>query len=157
MSLAANVPAGMIATVDMQRALQTVNTGKKAKSKLEKEFNNKKKELEKEKIAIEKMHKELQKQALAMSEKARAKKSAELQQRVMKFQEKTRMSQMEIQQKEAQLTKPIIDKLKEIIKEVSSKKGYTIVLEKNENSVLISPEKDDLTQAVIAAFNKKNK
>src|SRR3954471_21754695 len=76
-----------IATVDMQRALQTVDAGKKAKAQLEKEFNKKKQELQTEEAAIRKMGEEFKKQSLALSEDARAKKQQELQERVMKFQE----------------------------------------------------------------------
>ena len=92
-----------IGLVDMQQALQTVDAGKKAKSQLEREFNSKKKELEAEKASIDKMGAEFQKQSMVMSDEARSKKQAELQERVMKFQELTARSQSEIQQKEQEL------------------------------------------------------
>jgi outer membrane protein len=143
-----------IGTVDMQKALQTVDTGKKAKAALEKEFNAKKKEIQAEEASIRKAGEELEKQSLVMNEEAKNKKRAELQQRVMKLQESTARSQQELQQKEHDLTKPIIDKLRELIADLAKQKGYTIVLEKNENTVLFSQEKDDLTQQVVEKFNK---
>lgn len=145
-----------IGTVDMQKALQTVDAGKKAKAQLEKEFNKKKQELQTEEAAIRKMGEEFKKQSLALSEDARAKKQAELQERVMKFQEVTARSQQEIQQKEQDLTRPIITKLRALIEEMSKEKGYTVVLEKNENTVLFSLEKDDLTADIVKAFDKKS-
>jgi outer membrane protein len=146
-----------IATVDMQHALQTVDAGKKAKAQLEKEFNSKKKELQNEEAAIKKMGEAFKKQAAVMNEEARGKKQAEIQERIMKFQETTGRSQSEIQQKERDLTAPIIGKLRNVISELAKSKGYTVVLEKNENTVLYSQEKDDLTEQVVAAFNKANK
>src|SRR5205807_2925923 len=44
------------------------------------------------------------------------------------------------------LTEPIISKLKGIVEDLGGKQGYTIILEKNENNVLFSKPKDDLTE-----------
>lgn len=149
----ASVEGIRIATVDMQRALQAVKDGKKARQTLEKEFNSKKTELEKEKASIEKMHEELQKQSLVMNEKALAKKQAELQQKVMQLQELTARSQYEIQKREQELTAPIVEKLKGVISKIAKDKGYSVVLEKNEQTVLYSLEKDDLTAQVIDGYD----
>lgn len=146
-----------IGTVDMQRALQSVDAGKKAKSQLEREFNAKKKELQGEENSIKKMTEEFKKQSLVMSDEARAKKQSEIQDRIMKFQQQTAESQMEIQKKEHDLTQPIIDKLRGIIADVAKSHGYTLILEKNESTVLYSLDKDDLTNDVISAYNKQEK
>src|SRR3954463_3237600 len=119
-----------IGVVDMQLALQSVEAGKKAKSQLEKEFNAKKKELQSEEASIKKMTEEFKKQSLVMSDEARGKKQGELQERILKFQELTARSQSEIQQKERDLTQPIIGKLRGIIADTAKKRSYTVVLEK---------------------------
>jgi outer membrane protein len=146
-----------IGTVDMQKALQTVEAGKKAKAELEKQFNAKKKELQAEDAALKKMAEEFKKQALVMNEEARGKKQAELQERFMKFQETTQRSQVEIQQKEREMTEPIIGRLRQIVADQAKQKGYTVVLEKNENTVIFSQEKDDITSDVVSAYNKSPK
>lgn len=151
----ANADEIKIGTVDMQKALQSVEAGKKAKSQLEKEFNAKKKELQNEEAALRKMTEDFKKQSLALNDDARAKKQGEIQERIMKYQESTQKSQMEIQQKEHELTEPILVKLRGIIDEMAKQKGYSLILEKNENMVLFSPEKDDLTESVVSAYNKK--
>jgi len=144
-----------VGTVDMQKALQTVDAGKKAKSELEGEFNKKKKTLQKEEETLKKMHEEFQKKSMVMSEQARNKKQAELQERFMKLQQQTAQSQAEIQKKEQELTEPLIKKIREIISEIAKKKNYTVILEKNDNNVLFSKPEDDLTSEVIDQFNKK--
>lgn len=146
-----------LAVVDMQKALQTVDAGKKAKAQLEKEFNSKKKDLQAEEATLKKMIEEFKKQQLVMSDDARMKKQQEIQERGMKFQELTQRSQSEIAQKEAELTQPLIKKLREIISETAKKKNFTVILERNENTVLYFQEKDDITDEVIAQFNQKNK
>lgn len=144
-----------IGVVDMQKAIQTVEQGKKARSEVEGDFNKKKVEIQQEEEAIKKMHEEFQKQSLVMSEKARAKKQAELQERILKLQEKTAVSQTEIQRKEKDLVEPIVKRIREIIGGIAKDKGYTVILEKNENSVLYSLDKDDLTGEVISQYDKK--
>ena len=146
-----------IGVVDMQKALQTVEAGKNAKATLEKEFNAKKKQLQTEEASIKKLGEEYKKQSLVMNDEAKAKKQNELQERYMKFQELTARSQTEIQQKEQELTRPIITRLRTIISDIAKQKGYAVVLEKNENTVLFSQDKDDLTGEVVTAFNKAPK
>ena len=146
-----------IGTVDMQKALQTVEAGKKAKTQLEKEFNTKKKMLDDEQNAIKKLTEEFKKQSMVLNDEARMKKQTEIQERMAKFQDQMMRSQTEIQQKEASLTAPIVKSLKDLIKDVAAKKGYQMVLDKNEAMVIFSQEKDDLTEEVVKTYNSKNK
>ncbi len=149
--------ATKVAVVDMQKALQSVEAGKKAKAQLEKDFNTKKKMLQDEEGAIRKLTEEFKKQTLALSEDAKAKKQQEIQERIMKFQENTARSQGEIQQKEAELTAPILKNLRDMIKEVATKKTFAIIVDKNENTVLFAQDSLDLTQEVVNAYNAKYK
>lgn len=142
-----------IGFVDLQKALQSVESGKKAKSQLEKEFNDKKKSLQTEEDAIKKMTEDFKKQSMVLSDEAKAKKQGEIQERMLKFRELFGKSQFDIQNRERELTEPIIVKLRSIIDEMGKKKEYRVILEKNENSVLFSLSKDDLTEEVIKAFN----
>ncbi len=146
-----------VAVVDMQKALQLVEAGKKARSQLEHEFNAKKVEFQKEEAAIKKMNEDFQKQSLVMNDEARIKKQGELQNRILKFQQATQQSQEEIQVKERSLTQPIVVKMRAIISDLAKKKNYSIVLEKNENFVLHSEDKDDLTSEVVSTFDKGSK
>jgi outer membrane protein len=156
-ALAADEAGAKIATVDMQKALQTVDAGKKAKAQLEKEFTTKKKMLDDEQSAIKKLTEEFKKQNMVLNDEAKAKKQGEIQERMMKFQEQMMRSQTEIQQKEAELTAPIVKNLREAVKDLASKKGYQMVLDKNENTVIFSQDKDDLTEELIKAYNGKGK
>src|ERR1035437_10161799 len=133
-----------IGYVDMQKALQTVDAGKKAKSQLESEFNKRKQELDKAGIALKKAFEDFKKQSVVMSESARGKKEAELQERYMKLEQEKQMAQGEIQRKEHELTEPIVTKIRDLISSIAKKKNYTVVLEKNETTVLYWLEKDDI-------------
>ncbi|MCB0407851.1 MAG: OmpH family outer membrane protein [Bdellovibrionales bacterium] len=141
--------------VDMQKAIQATSTGKAAKAKLEKDFNKKKKELEKMEADLKKMSEDFEKKAMVLSDDVRGKKQAELQQEMMKYQKIVGQSQLEIQKKERELTMPIVKKLRDIIQDVAKNGGYTMILEKSEQSVLWAKEDADLTNEVIKAYEKK--
>ncbi|MBS1959554.1 MAG: OmpH family outer membrane protein [Bdellovibrionales bacterium] len=142
-----------IGVVDMQKAIQTSETGKKAKAELEQAFNKKKKELQAEEASLKKAQEDLQKKASALSESAKKEQGQKLQERFMKYQELLQKSQAEIQKKEQEMSAPIITKIREKIGELAKKKGYTLILEKNENIVLFSQEKDDLTADILKEIN----
>lgn len=142
-----------VGIVDMQKAIQTTAAGKKAKSELESEFNKKKKELEKREADLKKMGEDLEAKKAVLSEEALQKKQAEMQEEVMKYREIAGKSQMDIQKKEAELTKPILEKMRKSIDKVAKEKGYSLVLE-NSPMVLFATKEHDLTDEVIADFEK---
>ena len=157
-AVAADAPTSYkIATIDLQKALQTVNAGKKARGNLEKEVKSKQKMIQDEENALKKLDEEFKKQSLVLNDEAKSKKIQELQERAMKFQQMRGQFQIELQKKEADLITPIITNMKDLIKDLASKKGYNVVLDKNENSVLFSNDSDDLTQELIDSYNKKFK
>jgi outer membrane protein len=146
-----------IGYVDMQKAIQATETGKKAKKDLEKEFNEKKKELQEKEKDLKKMSEDLEKKSLVLSDEVKQKKQLEFQEEMVKYRELVGKSQMGIQEKERILTQPIIEKLRGIISGIAEKEDYTVVLEKAENSILWAKKNIDLTERVVAEFNKKNK
>lgn len=140
--------------VDMQKAIQSSSAGKKAKTELEAEFNKKKKELEKKEADLKKMGEDLEKKKAVLSEEVFQKKQVEFQEEMLKYRDIVGKSQVEIQKKERDLTAPILDKMRRVIEKVAKEKGYGLVLE-NSQMVLYATADADLTQAVIAAYEKE--
>ena len=168
LALSANVAhaAVKVGVIDLQKALQEVKRGATAKSTLEKEFDAKKKQIEKEQTSIKKMSEDFQKKSMVMSEKARQEKGMEVQQKMQGFQELVQKSQMEIQQREGELTAPIIKDLREMVPELAKSKGLEMVFETNSvggpsqalgSNLVYAQDKADLTPDLIAAFDKKFK
>jgi len=141
-----------VGIVDMQRAIQTSETGKKAKSQLEEAFNKKKKELQSEEANLKKLQEEFQKKQAALSDSAKKEQQMKLQEKFMKYQELLQKSQAEIQKKEQEMSEPIIRKIREKVTEIAKKKGYQLILEKNDTVILFSMDKDDLTEEVMKSL-----
>lgn len=151
---AAEKPIGY---VDLQKALQTVESGKTAKSSLEKEVQTKKAEIEKQQAALQKDAEAFEKKAAIMNDSAKTAKQAELQRRFMELQKLANESQMELSKRERELTQPIVTDLKGIVEALGKEKSYQFIVEKNEGAVLYAESGSDLTDIVIERYNAKNK
>ncbi len=146
-----------IGYVDLQKALNTSESGKAAKEKIGKTVQEYQGTVETRQKDLKKIKEDLDKQALVLSEEARAVKEREYQQKLKEYQRFTKDIQEELQQKDAEYTRQILEDLLKVIKGIGQKEGYTLVLEQTESSVLYADSKIDLTEKVIAAFNSRNK
>lgn len=153
----AESPSLRVAYVDLQKALQSVESGKNAKAQLEKEMNAKRVQLEKMQAQLQQEAEQFEKKAALLNEAAKTKTQMELQKKFAEFQKTAAESQMELQKRERELTKPIIDELRAIIEGIGKEKNYQLIVEKNEGAVLYAESGSDLTDAVIEKFNKKKK
>ena len=147
--------ASKIVFIDMQKAIQATKDGAKAKKELESEYNTKKKKLQGTEEKLKKMQEDLEKKAMVLSDDIRAKKQQEFQEEMFAYQKLFGQSQQEIQKREAELTKPILDKIAKIIEQLAKEKGYEMVLERGQNNVILWAKKDiEITDEVVAAFEK---
>lgn len=142
------------AYVDLQKAIQSTNAGKKAKAELESEFNKRKKDIEAKQTDIKKMGEDLEKKKGVLSDEAMQKKQAEIQEEMMKYQELVGKNQVEIQKKQNDLTAPILEKMKNILDKVAKAEGYAVIFEKNEQSVLWIKAEFNITDKLVQEFEK---
>lgn len=143
--------------VDLQKALHTVEAGIKAKSKLETDAAKLRKNLEKEQLDLQKEAESFEKKSAIMNERAKAKKQAELQKRFVEFQKKMQESQLKLRKLETELTEPIIKELRSIVEALGKERKFQLIVEKNESAVLYSSGGSDITEEVVARFNKSRK
>lgn len=143
-----------IGYIDLQKAIQSTSAGKKAKTELETEFNKRKKDIEAKETDIKKMTEDLEKKKAVLSEEALQKKQMEVQEEMLKYRELVGKNQVEIQKKERDLTSPILDKMRTIIDKMAKNDSYTVILEKNEQSVLWVKGEIDVTDKVVQEFEK---
>lgn len=144
-----------IALVSLQKALNMVNEGKKAKNMLKKDYEAKKKKIDAMKNELEKLSKDLDKQKMVLSAEALQNKRKALQTKFMDLQNKAATFERELKTKEAESAKKILMALRDIVINISKKEGYTLVIENSTETVLYSSTGIDITPKVIAAYNKK--
>lgn len=146
--------AMLVGTVDIQKILVSVKEGKKVRDQLKKEFEKKQGELKKEEDKIRKMQEDFKKQSLVLNDKAKLKKQQSIQQEIMALQQKSMGYQKDIQSMEANLKKPILDKIRGIIETVSKEQGVDMTFEISVAPIIYAKNKKDLTDLVIKAYDK---
>jgi outer membrane protein len=146
-----------IGYVDLQRALNSVEDGKKAKSKLKGMFDQRQKKLDKEQEDLKKYKEALEKelQSDLLGEEKKRQKMIEYQKRFYELQNLYLNLQKELTAAEAKETKKIFARFQDVLADIGLKDGYTIILEKTESSVLWAPKSLDITDQLIQKYNKK--
>lgn len=144
-----------IGYVDMQRVLNEVEDGAKAKERLKKEYNEKQAQLDRKQEELKKKKEDYDKQALVLKEDAKRQKQQELQQDFIELQQLYAKLQKELSENEMSLTKEIFDKAQAIIAEIAQRDGFTLVLDRAEGRILYALPSMDLTNEVIRKYNEK--
>jgi outer membrane protein len=143
-----------IVYIDLQEALNSADSGKKAKEVFKVEVDRIQKDLDKKQDELKTMKDELEKRALLLSEETRVKKEQEYQEKLKKFQRFYQDAQDDLKGKDAQLTRNIIIDLRKVITKLGEEKGYAMILEKNESNVLYAPKENDITSEVVKRLNE---
>ena len=146
----------VVGLVDIQKIITSIKEGKNVQKSLEKSFNDKKAILKKDEEKIKKMQEDYKKQSMVLAEAARATKEREIQELMMKLQNKTMEFQREIQKMEQDMKKPILEKLRPIIDEVSKSNAVAMTFELSAAPIVYAESKKDLTEDVIKAYDKKH-
>ncbi len=143
-----------IGTVDLFRALNESEPGKRAKGDLESLVKSKQTSIDEKGKVIEKLKADMEKQASILSAEARKTKEEELERLLRDYQRAVTDSQTELKKKEGELTGSIIKELRETINRIGHEDAYSLILETAEGVVLFSDKSIDLTDRVIKRYNE---
>jgi outer membrane protein len=151
---------GKIGYVDLQKALQASEAGKKAKEQIEIMGKKYQKPAETRQNELRKLQEEFDKQAMLLSEDVRLKREREFQQKVKEYQRFVEDIQDELQSADADHSRQIIAGLLKVAQEIGAKEGYTMLI----NGSIIYPEPksanltiSDITDQVIKAYDARQR
>ena len=151
----ANVASAQkLGVMDLHKALNETNQGKKAKARLKTSFEDKQKQLDAKGRELKQLNDDLEKQRAILKPEALAAKERELEQRYLALQDTYMKLQQDFGKQEAQLTKEIFLAAKKIIDEIAARDGYTMIFEKTESSVLYAGKGLEITDEVIRRMNE---
>lgn len=140
-----------LAYVDVQRALNQCNAGKKAKAEFKVRVQNAESKLEHQQNELQSLKNELEKKGMLMNSDQRQNLEDEYQRKLSNFQNSYKDSRQELQRKDAEMTGRIIHDLAQIIRTLGERDGYTMVMEKG--SILWGAPSIDITDQVIRTYN----
>ncbi len=138
--------------VDMQRALNETEDGRKAKEKLKKDFDQKQKELDEQQTQLKKDIEDLdKKRTLLPADKVREK-EAELRSRLEKVQQTYMRHQQDLSGKEQKETAKIFERMTKIIGEIAAAENFSMIVDKS--ALVYAKPHLDLTNELIRRYNK---
>jgi len=142
-----------IGYVDLQKALNDTDDGKRAKSRLKGIFDRKQKELDAKQNELKRMKEDLDKQRTILDAKAIAAKERDLQEKFVGLQQIYLKHQKDLSEEEGKLTRSIFKRMQTIIASIAQAEGLSFVFEKTESSILWAKSEFDLTGQVVRRYN----
>ena len=143
-----------IGFVDLQRALNESETGKRAKEDFRGQLDKVQNDLKRKKDELDKMKEQIEKKGAVLKEDERRNLEKDFQKKVRDFERTYKDTQAEMQAKDNELTQKILVDLQEVIQEFGRQEGYTMILEASTN-VLYGAPSADLTERVIETYNSR--
>ena len=137
--------------VDMQRALNETDDGKKAKASLKKVFDQKQKELDEQQAALKKDVEDLDKKRTLLPPEQVREKEAELQTRMQKVQQTYLRHQQDLSAKEQEATAKIYERMNKIIAKIATAEGFSMIVDKS--ALVFAKPHLDLTNELIRRYN----
>lgn len=145
-----------IGYLDMQRALNTSNSGAEAKNQLQLKLKKYQEQINGKQEELQKLKADLEKQGIALTEAARAAKEKDYQQKLKDFQRFAKDAEEDLQARDAEFTKKIIEEMDKVVQEYGKNKGYTMILDARAAGVIYANPKADVTEEIIKAFNSSS-
>ena len=142
-----------IGYVDLQRALNESESGKKAKEDFKVQVDKLQAQLKRQKDDIDSLKEQLEKKSVVMKEEERANLEDEYRRKLRDFERNYTDSQTELQKKDNELTGAIIKDLHEVIRDYGEREGYTLILEATSSAVLYGNKSADLTEDIMKLYN----
>lgn len=141
-----------IAVIDMKEVLSTSTAGKRAQGLIEQKMKSLQASFKTDENALLKLKEDMEKKGSAWSDSVKREKATEFQQKRKDLAEKQESANEELKKLREQNVNPILKKLEDIVSQVASEGGYSVVLPKN--VVLFSSDSIDVTSKVVSELNK---
>jgi len=153
--LVANVAAAetKIGYIDLQRALNESEAGKKAKEEFKVQVDRLQAKLKRQKDQIDDLKSRLEKKSLVMKEEERNNLEEDYRKKLRDFERNYKDTQADLQRKDSEMTGVIVRQLQGIIRDYGEREGYTVILETSSNAVVYGAKDADVTEAIIRLYN----
>ena len=146
-----------LGVLDIQRVILNVDEGKNARAELEKEIKAKEASLGKQKQELDKLNEEWKAQGALLSAEAKMRKQGEFQEKFMELRNIEMKIKSELGEKEKEATQKIASKAAKIAEGLAKEKKLPAVFESSSSGLVYIESPVDLTDEVIAAYNKAPK
>jgi outer membrane protein len=141
-----------LAFVDVQRALNECNAGKKARDQFKVQIERVQSKLQRQQNEVQSLKEELEKKGMLMNDEERRNLADEYARKARDFDRNYKDTKDELERKDSEVTGAIVRDLSLVIRNIGEKRGYTMVLEKS--SILWGAPGIDITDEVIHDYDR---
>ncbi|MBI5739230.1 MAG: OmpH family outer membrane protein [Nitrospirae bacterium] len=156
-ALGAQAAEVKIGYVDLNKALNESDEGKKAVKTLEELFKTKQTVIEEKRMELTKLTEDLQKQSSILNQDAIKEKQDERERLGRDFQRMVKDAEEEVDKKRSAFMERILKDLSEIVNKTGEEEGYTAIFERVQGGIIYMPEKLDITVSIIKKYNEASK
>lgn len=139
--------------IDMQRALNLSEAGKAAKAQLQEKLQKYQEQVNAKQSELQKLKNDLEKQGMTLNEASKAAKEKDYQQKLKDFQRFTKDAEEDLQARDAEFTKKILETLEKIVHGYGKDKGYAMIFDARSAGLLYADKAVDLTEDILKALN----
>ena len=159
LGVAASVRAAelRIAVVDMQRALNECDAGKKAKDQVKAKFEKSQDDLKRQREDLDRRKEEYERKATVLKEEERRNLEKDLETRTLDFKRKFEDFQRDLKRTDAELTSSIVEDLYGVVRDYGAKNTYSLVLEASSGALLYGDNALDITDEIVKLYNANPK
>ncbi len=142
-----------IGLVDIQRAINESQAGKKAKEKFQAQIKKAEADLLREKQEVERLRTDFDKKGSLLKEEQRRNLERDIQKRERGYMISAREYQEELRQREGEMTSEILKDLLSIVSEIGKSEKFTLIIERSQ--VPYGDQTIDITDKVIELYNSR--
>lgn len=153
----AQVKRTKFGVLDMQKIILSVEDGKEARAKLEKEIKAKEAEFLEKKKELDQLNQEWQNQSSLLTEEGKLRKQQDFQKKFIDLRNAEGKFQSDIKQRENAETQKIAMKSAKIVEALAKERDLDGVFETGSSGLIYLREPVDLTPSVIAEYEKQSK
>jgi outer membrane protein len=146
-----------IGVIDFQKVVQTSAAGKAAQEEVNEKGKQMEADLLKRKNEIEESQKNLERETMVMAPEAREEREREIRIRVNDFKTLQQKYFNDLKTHEGKLIRAIRDEIIRLGQEIGKKKGYTLLLEKQEAGTIYYKEDLEITDELIQMYDEQYK
>jgi outer membrane protein len=154
----ARADAGKIGYISSTRVFREYAGSADVQKQFQKDLDEWRKQAQAMKDEIEKLTKEIDNQALMLSDEAKEKKRQEIDQKNRDYEQFVTEiwgTDGKAARRELELTKPLVSKIDKILEDLGNKEGFDLIIDIEESSIVFSKEGLDLTDRVLEELNKE--
>ncbi len=147
-----------IGFIDSERIFAEYHGTKEAQNEFNSQVDQWNRELEAQKQELGKLQEDYESQALILSEPKRREREQEIQAKrsaLDAFVQEIWGPTGKVARRNEELTRPIVEKIREVLTEIGSTEGFSIIFDATDGNVVYADDALDLTDRVLASLNEQ--